>query len=319
MDRVGAPEGTWLLCVHYVADLLNHLANKNLDGIAPLAKLNGVNPNISAFLGFRFYELVLFASENRWPSESHERSGRWVGVASNVGDALTYKILTDDTGEIIYRSAVRPRADDVNPNTRVTSESFVESPDKGRNIIKSRDFALPDVRGRDFNPDDLVGRTFLAQEQEDGTRFRKRISEKIVEMENGEKRIKFLVRRSESDQEEILSHDELINLIADQYDHEANDGDTLWTFKRIMGHEGLLKPTDPSYKGCKYNVLVQWEDGSTTMELLNVIGADDPVSCAEYARDNDLLGVEGWKRFCRLVKNAKVFTRMLNQAKLKSV
>jgi Reverse transcriptase (RNA-dependent DNA polymerase) len=165
----------------------------------------------------------------------------------------------------------------------------------------------------------LVGRTFLAQEQEDGTRFRKRISEKIEEMENGEKRIKFLVRRSESDQEEILSYDELINLIADQYDQEANDGDTLWTFKCIMGHEGPLKPTDPSYKGCKYNVLVQWEDGSTTMEPLNVIGADDPVTCAEYARDNDLLDVEGWKRFRRLVKNAKVFTRMLNQAKLKSV
>jgi hypothetical protein len=248
MDRVGAPEGTWLLCVQYVAELLSHLANKNLDGLTPLAKLNGVTPDISAFLNFRFYDPVLFASENRWPSESHERSGRWVGVAPNAGDALTYKILTDDTGEIIYRSAVRSREDDVNPNTRVTSESFVESPDKGRNIVKSRDFALPNVKGRDFDPDDLVGRTFLAQEQEDGTRFCKRISEKIEEMENGEKRIKFLVRRSESDQEEILSYDELINLIADQYDQEANDGDTLWTFKCIMGHEGPLKPTDPSYK-----------------------------------------------------------------------
>ena len=40
-----------------------------------------------------------------------EKSGRWMGVAHNVGDALTYKILTDDTKKIIFRSAVRPRED----------------------------------------------------------------------------------------------------------------------------------------------------------------------------------------------------------------
>jgi hypothetical protein len=318
MDRVGAPEGTWLLCVQYVAELLNHLSNKNLDGLTPLAKLYGVTPDISAFLGFRFYEPVLFAAENQWPSASQERAGRWVGVAMNVGDALTYKILTDDTGEIIYRSAVRSREDTVNPNGRVTTEGHVLPLDRGRNIIKSRDFTLPNVKGRDYSPDDLVGRTFLGQPQEDGTRFRQRITRKIEEMENGEKRIKFLTQRSAADQEEILAYDELISILSEQDDRE-DAGDTQWTFKGIIGHEGPLKTTYPSYNGCKYNVLVQWEDGTTTMEPLSIIGADDPVSCADYAKNNNLLDVEGWKRFKRLVKNATVFKRMLNQAKLKSV
>ena len=39
-----------------------------------------------------------------------------MGVAHNVGDALTYKILTDDTKKIIYHSAVKPR-DDKDPIT----------------------------------------------------------------------------------------------------------------------------------------------------------------------------------------------------------
>ena len=39
-------------------------------------------------------------------------------VWRNVGDALPYKILMDDTKKIIYRSAVRPR-DDNDPNNHL--------------------------------------------------------------------------------------------------------------------------------------------------------------------------------------------------------
>ena len=38
----------------------------------------------------------------------------------------------------------------------------------------------------------------------------------------------------------------------------------------------------------------------------SIIAADDPVTCAAYAKENDLLGLEGWHRFRSLAKKDKV-------------
>jgi hypothetical protein len=64
--------------------------------------------------------------------------------------------------------------------------------------------------------------------------------------------------------------------------------------------------------------MIEWEDGSITKEPLDVIAKDDPVTCAQYAKENQLLDVSGWKRFKRYVKNAKQFQRYINQAVLQS-
>jgi hypothetical protein len=64
--------------------------------------------------------------------------------------------------------------------------------------------------------------------------------------------------------------------------------------------------------------MVEWENGEQTNEPLSIIGADDPVTCAIYARDNNLLDLPGWKRFKTIAKRQKKFIRMVNQAKLRS-
>jgi hypothetical protein len=33
------------------------------------------------------------------------------------------------------------------------------------------------------------------------------------------------------------------------------------------------------------------------MDPLDLIASDDPVTCAEYEKENDLLDTAGWKRF----------------------
>ena len=114
-----------MLCLIYVASLLNHLANANLEDLPPLTKMYGTMIDISAYLNFYFYQPVLY-SIDRWPSESLEKSGRWMGVAHNVGDALTYNILMDDTNKVIYHSAVRPR-DDKDPNNHLDIFGSVEA------------------------------------------------------------------------------------------------------------------------------------------------------------------------------------------------
>ena len=70
--------------------------------------------------------------------------------------------------------------------------------------------------------------------------------------------------------------------------------------------------------GSRYNIKIKWETGEVTWEPLNIIGTDDPVSCAIYAKKHGLLNKEGWKRFRRLAKREKKMVRMLNQAKLRS-
>ena len=63
---------------------------------------------------------------------------------------------------------------------------------------------------------------------------------------------------------------------------------------------------------------VRWENNKVTSEPLKVIAADDPVTLAQYALDNDLLNTDGWRRFRGIAKNQKKMKRMINQAKLRS-
>ena len=64
--------------------------------------------------------------------------------------------------------------------------------------------------------------------------------------------------------------------------------------------------------------MIEWETGEITAEPLSVIAADDPVTCAIYAKQNDLLNVDGWKRFKNIANRQKKLLRMANQAKLRS-
>ena len=126
-----------------------------------------------------------------------------------------------------------------------------------------------------FSPDNLVGRTLLKQPEEDEQRFRARIVHKIIEMEENEEKIKFLVKLPDEEQDGNMAYNDIIDIIADQYDDELNNPEWTWLFKSITAHEGPLCTKHPNYNGSKYDLLVQWEDGSITREPL-----DNPVSRA---------------------------------------
>ena len=64
--------------------------------------------------------------------------------------------------------------------------------------------------------------------------------------------------------------------------------------------------------------MIEWENGERTFEPLSIFAKDDPVACAVYAKENNLLHVDGWKQFRRIAKNQKKLERKINQAKLKS-
>jgi hypothetical protein len=118
--------------------------------------------------------------------------------------------------------------------------------------------------------------------------------------------------------DEIFTYNEIINHIEKDNNDMESDTEQLFKFRCIAAHQGPLHSSDKDRKGSSYNVLVEWETGEMTYEPLTPIAVDDPVTCAEYAKKNNLLDTDGWKQFRRLAKNEKKLKRMINQAKLKS-
>ena len=47
------------------------------------------------------------------------------------------------------------------------------------------------------------------------------------------------------------------------------------------------------------------------------LGADDPVTCATYVKENNLLHIDGWKRFRNLAKRDTTLTRAVMQSKIR--
>ena len=63
--------------------------------------------------------------------------------------------------------------------------------------------------------------------------------------------------------------------------------------------------SDPDWEGSIYNDQVEWETGEITFEPLSIIAADDPVTCAAYAKENDLLALKD-KVLARAIKQSKI-------------
>jgi hypothetical protein len=246
---------------------------------------------------------------------------------------MTFKVLTADTGRILYRSQVRPADDPTRPNLRLTDLFDGEPPSKI--FVRSKndpdtaeDFSNLDPDSGEIDQDvtpsmvhvdtsELIGKTFLMDTIEDGTKHRARIVEMIEDHQhstlNSKEHVKFRLSVNNDQYEEIMSYGEILTHI-----NKDEEQEVLWRYKRIMGHQGPLSPHDEGYNGSAYNVQVEWENGEITYEPLNVIAADDPVSCAIYARDHGLLDTPGWKRFKRIAKRQQKLLRMANQAKLRS-
>jgi hypothetical protein len=106
--------------------------------------------------------------------------------------------------------------------------------------------------------------------------------------------------------------------LAEEFD-EDQEGQKLWKFRRVVGHQGPLKPGDPRYKGSRWNVMVEWETGETTYEPLHMMAKDDPVTVAAYAKEKGLLDLEGWRQFRSRARREKRMLRELKQAHLRQV
>jgi len=328
MNMVGAPAHCWLLCLCYVIFIMNRMALESLRWRTPYEKLTGNTPDISMIYRFKFYDKIYFKrDESRggksFPSESNELLGRFVGFSEDVGHGMTFKILTDDTLRILHRSRIKLAS--IEPNLRVDAgqesspldnqartTTHIRGGGDNRNPNSGEDRPMATITF-----DDLIGRSYLTDPNEDGTRRRLKIIEQLKELDSDiasdPLMVKFRAQNDDETVEEVITYNQIIDKL------ESNDSDTEeWKFRAITGHRGPINPNDSTYKGSSWNVQIEWENGETTWEPLSIIGRSDPVTCAIYAKDNNLLSLDGWKRFRKLARRQKKLLRLVNQAKLQS-
>ena len=245
---------------------------------------------------------------------------------------MTHKLLDKITQKIIYRSAVRPLTKS-NPNHRLTEDGGEASTSNQPSskvptvFIRSRqDDADPShIKPMpEFDPGDLIGRTFYLPPQENGERLRAKVTKKVVEeieAADGNRipNINFILDIGEVKVEEHIMYNQLLDHLEQAEEQDNSMDQELYKFRAIIGHKCPLKATDPNWKGSKRNVQIEWETGEITFEPLHVIAADDPITCAAYAKEKNLYNLDGWKRFRHLIKKEKQLTRAIKQSKIRQV
>jgi hypothetical protein len=93
IDRTVAPPEVWLLCLMYVAYVLNHTWSDNIKNI-PLTAMLGITVDTSILLRYHFWQRVYIkAIEHVFPSDSKERLGHVI-----VGFFVRHSF--DDVGEV---------------------------------------------------------------------------------------------------------------------------------------------------------------------------------------------------------------------------
>ncbi len=318
MDRTHTPAPYWLLCTLFVVALYNVLALPKLNGQTPTQVMKGYVPDISPYLKHRWWEPVYYleSDQRHFPSSGKERLGRWVGPAEDSGDIMTFKIIDVETGKLVVHSVTRSALDPTSVNLRAEFALLLTV--EGEEDAEMDTFGLtdpkPQARGRlqatselipaaenpletripNFSPDEMVGLHFLKQ-QEDGTMIGAKVKQKTNDLEaQNHQNIKMLVKVGDEDgYEEIMSYVDLCDVVEGQHKQESENPNAQFMFQDIIGHEGPLSKDHKDYNGSMWNLRVMWQDGSITTEPLNMVAADDPISCTKYAIKHDLLEQPG--------------------------
>ena len=118
-----------------------------------------------------YYKVDENEPDHKFSSQSNEKRGHWVGFGDNKGDQLTWKILTDETQQVINRSAVR-FATKTSPNLRLNQPEGENQPQDLRSEVFVYGRPHPDGSEEPlyYEFTDLLWRMFLLPMEENGER-----------------------------------------------------------------------------------------------------------------------------------------------------
>ena len=301
LDRTGAPDCFWYFALMYLILLANVTARAVLGYLTPHEVATGIPGDISVFTKCHFFQPLYYyekGDDYAFPN-SKELIGKWLGPCPTTGDIFCSYILTSkDT--VIKRSVLRPAYDQPLHMNRRQVDGEVWLPNNPDLLGPEPSDDDEPTTGIEFNPHDMIGYEFV--HDIGGNKYRAKVTD-FFEHEK-----KFMISLGDGNQEDIVSYSELIDVVNNRLgDDEGNDpSEVLWFLDCLTDHK---KHSDGSY-----SVKVKWSTGEETWEPLKIISVDDPVTCAKYAKENNLLETPGWKRFKRLAQREKKFIRMLRQA-----
>ena len=98
----------WIYALLLACALLNVTSMASLGNRTPFEVAFRETPDISALVQHQFYDRILFLDPTASFPGDRERAGRYLGVAENQGDALTYRIWCEESQQVLVRSVVRP-------------------------------------------------------------------------------------------------------------------------------------------------------------------------------------------------------------------
>jgi len=208
---------------------------------------------------------VLYAKyDAKFPSDSTELLGRFVGIAENVGHSMTYKILTEDD-KIIYRAVARTArktggfenvqakdsAPQSYPRTKVVTVEDGESDDEEEEkeeessfVKKAKEDILKSVHEDRVNKGELLptidstgllGRTFIPDPDENGEQKRAKLE--AVELtgnqtaDGKEEIYKFRARVGDKTFEHIMTYNKML-----EWCDRDLDKDDMYRIEAVIGH-----------------------------------------------------------------------------------
>jgi len=140
MDHTNSPDSLWAYATKYAVDILNHSTSQRLNWKTPIERAFGITPDISALTQYCFFEPIYFFDASMPFPNSKELPGRFLGLASSVGDALTYYVLTQNN-TVIARSVLRSALDLNKVNLRGLSTNQEEESMTAGNMVVPVPFA----------------------------------------------------------------------------------------------------------------------------------------------------------------------------------
>jgi hypothetical protein len=345
MDRSGAPAPLWLLCMEYVAYVMNRMSLPSLRNKAPLMLLTGQVPDISAIPIYTFYQPVYFLhykSETNPLHKTTESLGYFVGFAETVGHALTFKVYNAVTDKVVYRSRLRVvkdgeknvRADPDPPIKTVPTSDSNESPSPTLAQQEETETLKPppepsfqlnspyDVKLANgellptIDPEQIIGKSFQLPPNPDGTRDTAFVTEMIIQYEGDlhshPDHVKFRCTVNGEKFEDLLSYAQVLEYLEDETTKT-------WRFNKISAHSGPLRKGHPEHRGSSYNLLVEWEGNwEPTHEPLRDMLIQDPASVIAYAEANNLLDTKGWGDVKKAARKLALTERQIHQARMQS-
>ena len=140
-----------------------------------------------------------------------------------------------------------------------------------------------------LNFDNVLGRAFLLPIDENGETKQASISDHVHSVDQTqafrEDQVRFKLKVDGEQLNYLISYNQLMEYLEDTLDTGQTE-DGLHIFKSIKDHRGPYSSSDPKYLGSSYNLLMEWKAGEMTWEPLSNIIADDPYSCAGFARNS---------------------------------